>query len=43
MFFWMVVQKYLEKKGVEPFFTLDDLAECVNKTIDSSTAVMIKR
>ena len=43
MFFWMVVQKYLEKKGVEPFFTLDDLAECVNKTIDASTAVMIKR
>ena len=42
MFFWMVVQKYLEKKGVEPFFTLDDLAECVNKTIDATTAVMIK-
>ena len=43
MFFWMVVQKYLEKKGVEPFFTLDNLAECVIKTIDASTAVMIKR
>lgn len=43
MFFWMVVHKYLEKKGSDPLFTLEELAICINKTIDTEINVMIKR
>lgn len=43
MFFWMTVHQYLEKKKVEPFFTLEALAESIGKTIDAATAVMIKK
>lgn len=43
MFFWMTVHQYLEKKKVEPFFTLEALAENIGKTIDAATAVMIKK
>lgn len=42
MFFWMTVHKYLEKKGVIPFFSLNDLADCIQKTIDVASGVMIK-
>ena len=40
MFFWMIVHKYLERKGVEPFFKLDDLATCINKSLDTAYSVM---
>lgn len=43
MFFWITVHQYLEKKDVEPFFTLEALAESIGKTIDAATAVMIKK
>lgn len=42
MFFWMTVYKYLEKKGVVPFFSLEALADSIGKTIDAATAVMAK-
>lgn len=42
MFFWMVVHKYLEKKGKEQFFSLIDLADCVGKTLNASISVMLK-
>lgn len=43
MFFWMTVHQYLEKKDVEPFFSLDALAESIGKTIGVTTAVMTKK
>jgi hypothetical protein len=39
----MTVHQYLEKKKVEPFFTLEALAESSGKTIDAASAVMIKK
>ena len=42
MFFWMAVHKYLEKKGEEPFFSLEQLADCINNTIEASSFVMVK-
>ena len=42
MFFWMVIHRYLEKEGVESLFSLESLAECINKTIDALTTIMNK-
>lgn len=43
LFFWMAVYKYLEKKRAVVFFTLENLADCIGRTIDASKLVMLSR